>query len=207
MPRGIVDKEIQEKIIIEAATDLFLKSGFAGTTMEQVAEAAGVVKQTVYNHFPSKEWLFRAMVENVSGELRAMLPLDPSPTADFRKCLLTFSKRFLRLMLQPTPLGLYRILISEAPRFPELAKIVFMTGANQTNRRLAGYLRDHAKANELDISDFQLAAEQFMGLLRGNIQLRALLMVDPQPTEAQLDRAANAAVNHFLRAYRIPSSP
>lgn len=206
MTRGFVDKDAQRKIIIESATDLFLKYGFAGTTMEQVAEAAGVVKQTVYNHFPSKEWLFRAIIENVSGSLRAMLPSEPSPSAGFHECLLTFSKHFLRLMLQPRSLGLYRILISEAPRFPELAKVVFMTGANQTTRRLAGYLGDHAKANGVDIADPQLAAEQFIGLLRGNIQLRALLMVRPAPTETQLDRAAEAAVSHFIRAYRTSPS-
>lgn len=202
MSRVIPDKQHQAKTILAAATNVFMRSGFAGTSMEQVAAEAGVVKQTVYNHFPSKEWLFRAMIDSANEELRATLPAAPPPDSDIRQCLLAFGKHFLRLVVRPTSLGLHRMLITEAPRFPELAKLVFSTGASRTTGRLADYFREQVKARHIVVDDPQLAAEQFLGSLRGNIQLRILLMAGPPPSSAQIDRAAETAVDTFLRAHQ-----
>lgn len=202
MSHSNLDKELQQKVIIAAATRVFMRSGFAGTTMDQVASEAGVVKQTVYNHFPSKDWLFKAMIDNNNEDLRSTIPVSLLPESDVRECLLAFSRQFLKIIVKPTSLGLHRMLISEAPRFPDLAKLVFSTGASRIARLLADYFRKQTKEKRICVADAPLAAEQFLGSLRGNIQLRLLLMAEGPPSEEQIDKMAETAVDNFIRAHR-----
>lgn len=90
--------------------------------MDLVAAEAGVSKQTVYNHFGSKEELFRAIVEHVSGGLLEVLAGRDSARADPAAILEAIVRRFLNLLLTPSYLALHRMLVAEAPRFPDLAR-------------------------------------------------------------------------------------
>jgi hypothetical protein len=111
------------------------------------------------------------------------------------------ARRFLKMLLTPSSLALHRMLVAEAPRFPDLAREIYSGGPARAVDELAIYLAEESRRGTLAVEDPPLAAEQFFGSLRGNLQLRALLDLGEAPSEAEIERAAAHAVRGFLRAH------
>lgn len=114
--------EARTEEVLDAALDLFARHGFASTRMEDVARAAGLSKGAVYLYFPSKEELFKALVETRTGELRARIEAEASaarehPLEGLRAITVLWASAMEDPRLAPLP----RILFAEAPRFPALA--------------------------------------------------------------------------------------
>ncbi|WP_207486100.1 TetR/AcrR family transcriptional regulator [Arenibaculum pallidiluteum] len=190
----------KHETIIEAAKQVFLRSGY-GANMDAVAAEAGVSKQTVYNHFGSKEALFAAIVEDLSASLHGALEDPARLIADPRGELLAFAIRYLETVLAPESLALHRMLIAEAPRFPVLAQQIYEHGPRRLLARLAACFREAERHGLLQVGDADRAAERFIGALIGHMQLRALLLVEqPSPNAAAHD-AAVGAVDAFLQAH------
>jgi AcrR family transcriptional regulator len=185
--------------ILDAARRVFLRAGYSAS-MDLVAAEAGVSKQTVYNHFGSKEGLFRAIVDHVSGELLAVLVERGGALADPAATLEAIARRFLTLLLTPSYLALHRMLVAEAPRFPDLAREIYLGGPARAANELALYLAEESRKGTLAVTDPTLAAEQFFGALFGHFQLRALLSPRDAPVGAEIERAIGHAVRGFLRA-------
>lgn len=193
--------------IVEAATRLFARDGYVGTSMDQVAAEAGVAKQTVYNHFAGKEALLQAIVSGLVERLASLLPQPDLDTADLGATLFIYARRFVGMLIEPESLGLFRVLVAEAPRHPVLARLGYDTGVTQSAARLARYLEAQVARGALEITDCALAAEQFMGTLRGNIQICALLLGGNAPSMTWLDHYARSAVDAFLRAHAPAARP
>jgi AcrR family transcriptional regulator len=185
-------------VILDAARRVFLREGYSAS-MDSVAAEAGVSKQTVYNHFGSKEGLFRAIVDHVSGELLDVL-VEGDARADPAATLEAIARRFLNLLLAPSYLALHRMLVAEAPRFPDLAREIYLGGPARAASELALYLAQESRNGTLAVADPALAAEQFFGALVGHLQLRALLNPRDTPGEAEIEHAIGHAVRGFLRA-------
>jgi TetR/AcrR family transcriptional regulator, mexJK operon transcriptional repressor len=186
--------------ILDAAKRVFLREGYSAS-MDMVSAEAGVSKQTVYNHFASKEALFRAIVDDLASELLDVLVERVSMRADPACTLEALARRFLKLLLMPSSIALHRMLVAEAPRFSDLAREIYLGGPARTVDELAGYLEEQSRRGMLAVEDPPLAAEQFFGALRGNLQVRALLNPGDIPTEAEIERALRHAVGGFLRAH------
>jgi TetR/AcrR family transcriptional repressor of mexJK operon len=188
-------------LILDAAKRVFLRAGYSAS-MDLVAAEAGVSKQTVYNHFASKEGLFRAIVDDLASELLDVL-VERVSTRDDPACTLeALARRFLKLLLMPSSLALHRMLVAEAPRFPDLAHEIYIGGAERAVEELATYLEAQSRRGTLAVDNPPLAAEQFFGALRGNLQLRALLNPRDMPRETEIERALEHAVRGFLSAHR-----
>jgi TetR/AcrR family transcriptional regulator, mexJK operon transcriptional repressor len=186
--------------ILDAAKRVFLREGYSAS-MDLVSAEAGVSKQTVYNHFASKEGLFRAIVDDLASGLLDVLVERVSTRADPARTLEVLARRFLTLLLMPSSLALHRMLVAEAPRFPDLAREIYAGGAARAVDELAGYLEEQSRRGTLAVEDPPVAAEQFFGALRGNLQLRTLLDPRDMPGEAEVQRALTHAVRSFLSAH------
>ena len=186
--------------ILDAAKHVFLREGYSAS-MDLVAAEAGVSKQTVYNHFGSKEGLFRAIVDDLSSEFLDVLVEHDGARADPASTLEAVARRFLKLLLTPSYLALHRMLVAEAPRFPDLAREIYVGGPARAVSELALYLAEESRKGTLAVADPALAAEQFFGALLGNLQLRALLSPREAPGEAEIEQAVGHAVHSFLRAH------
>lgn len=194
------------KAITEAATAAFLADGYEGASLDHIAARAGVSKQTIYNHFADKESLFRAICADLTTDLMTSLRPEPGLQANPSATLRRLGQAYLDLALRPSSLALHRLIIGETARFPELGRAIYRTGPARVVAELADYLDQQTKAERLHVADPQAAAEQFLGMLLGHHQLRALLGV------AVTDRAAAArrvdsAVEAFLRAYAADDVP
>lgn len=191
----------KDRAIVEAATDVFMRRGYKRASMDAIAAEAGVSKQTIYHHYGSKQALFAAVVDARCEQLLQPLHAPDLYARDIEEALRSLARQFLELILSPASLGLYRMLIAEAQRFPELGRIAYEHGPRAAVGVLADYLREQVRRGRITADDPELAAEQFFGKLLGHIQLRALLEVERRPPPARLEAHVDNAVRSFLAAH------
>jgi TetR/AcrR family transcriptional regulator, mexJK operon transcriptional repressor len=201
---ALTRSEYKHHAIQQAGTEVFLELGYEAATMDHIAAKAGVAKQTVYNHFQSKDGLFKATVADLTSDLMAPLVVRDLASSAPERLLRSLARDFLMLMLRPSSLALYRLIVSEAARFPELVAEVYAVGPGRMLAMLADYLRWETRNGRLRVDDPDLAAEQFVGMLTGRLQLRALLGVCSGPDDRELKRRADYAVACFLEIYAAP---
>ena len=127
-------------LILKTAHDLFLVQGFEGTSIDQIAEAAGVSRQTIYNNFDSKEALFKAIAGALADHVVEPLLNENLQTGDVESTLTDLAERALALMVLPSTLALHRLVVTEAPKFPEVARQIYESGAARAAQALATYL-------------------------------------------------------------------
>jgi TetR/AcrR family transcriptional repressor of mexJK operon len=191
--------------ILEAATTLFLRKGYLGTSMDEIAALASVSKQTVYKHFADKERLFSEIV--VSAVKEASDPvhaevIDLKESGDVEADLRDLARRQLALVMQPRLMQLRRLVIGEAGRFPELGRTFYEQGAQRTVRALAAAFERLAERGILQLDDPALAAAHFNWLIMSAPVNRAMMLGDEEiPTSEELDHYADAGVRTFLAAY------
>jgi TetR/AcrR family transcriptional regulator, mexJK operon transcriptional repressor len=191
--------------ILEAATPLFLRNGYLGTSMDEIAALARVSKQTVYKHFADKESLFSAIVAaavDAAGNpvLEEVTALADSE--DLEADLRDFARGQLRRVMQPRLMQLRRLVIGEANRFPELGRAFYERGAGRSIAGLATAFERLTARGLLRAHDPELAAAHFNWLVMAAPVNRAMLLGDDAiPSPADLDRYAEGGVGAFLAAY------
>ena len=186
--------------ILAVATDVFLKEGYGRASMDQVHARIGGSKRTLYNHFPSKEALFEAIVTAVSDRVLAALR-PPLGAGDLRRTLVKMGTDYLVVLLSPDGLALYRAMVSEAPHFPELARTFFENGPGRASRHLADFFSDQKAKGHIDAEDPQVAAEHFLGAVRGDVHLAAVLSAR-KPSKPLIEATVAQAVETFLGGVR-----
>ena len=149
--------------ILAGGMQEFLAHGYAATSMDRVAAAAGVSKATVYSHFQDKEGLFTALIEQlVQGEFRSIY--DPNPSdlpAEPKIFLRALAHRVLDMGAnEPQFLNFMRVIIGESGRFPQLAR-AFVLNIEQTSFRLLH--RYFETCPQLNLADPEATARIFIG--------------------------------------------
>lgn len=187
--------------IVDAATAAFLANGYAGTTMEGIAKVAGVSKQTVYNHFPSKEDLFAAVVRHQCRNFLSPLGAMETTRRPMREVLHEIGAETIEALNTPHGIGLFRVLVAAAAQFPELGRTFFETVLSHANRTLAAYLEKKTAEGELAVEDAEIAAQHFFGLVSCHAEHIRLLDIREPLSPAALERRLALSVEAFLRAY------
>jgi TetR/AcrR family transcriptional regulator, mexJK operon transcriptional repressor len=193
--------------ILAAAKQSFLVRGFGAVSMDAIARAACVSKATVYAHFTSKEELFGAVIGRECESRFAGFSARELDPGDVAASLLVLGRRFLELILSPDAIALHRIILGEVTRFPLLGEVFWRAGPERNQAQIEAFMCRAVAAGTLVLADTRCAAEQFVGLVRGESQLRQLLQLEPAADSAAIDAAAEAAVTTFLRAFRPAHHP
>jgi TetR/AcrR family transcriptional regulator, mexJK operon transcriptional repressor len=195
----------KRRAIVDAATTAFLRNGYRGTSMDEIAALAGVSKRTVYGHFADKERLFTEIVTGTvkaAGDPVHQEVLDLQDSGDLEADLCDLARRQLALVMQPHIMRLRRLVIAEAGRFPELGKTFYEQGPGRTIGALAQAFERLAARGALDLDRPVVAATQFNWLIMSAPVNQAMLLGDDRPPDAaDLDRWANDGVRTFLAAY------
>jgi AcrR family transcriptional regulator len=194
VPRG----EKRRDQISAVAEAVFLERGYAETTMQLIAERAGASKETLYRHFGCKEALFSEVVRRRSTRLMGgeQCALSGPPET----VLLDFALNLLKLLGAPDSLCLYRVVVAEAPREPELGRIFYAQGPGRVIGRLADYLKHATERGALRTPDSNLAARLFVGSVMADHQILRLV-ADASFSETELLAHAQEAVGLFLARY------
>ncbi|WP_295811197.1 TetR/AcrR family transcriptional regulator [uncultured Nitratireductor sp.] len=191
--------------ILTAAERVFLKNGFLGTSMDQVAETAGMSKQTVYAHFKSKEALFREVVISMTGTAAHALHEDTEAAPDGRPVedvLMEAAINQLNVVLTPRLMQLRRMVIGEIERFPDLGVALFDNGPRKSIERFARLFAHYNDAGRLDVPDPANAAAYFNWILMGAPTNAAMLLGNAAlPGTRQRREHAQESVRIFLSAY------
>ncbi|MEH2030545.1 MAG: TetR/AcrR family transcriptional regulator [Nostoc sp.] len=168
--RAMTQKQEQ---ILQGAMQVFLRDGYAGTSMDRVSAEAGVSKQTIYSHFQDKEGLFKALIERVTiASFQGIFcteDLHGEPTILLREIAETY---LTKVAENPEYLALFRLIITESQRFPELAKLYTQTVIQRGRLLLSQYLASHP---ELRISDPEATAQIFFGSLVSYVMVQEML--------------------------------
>jgi TetR/AcrR family transcriptional repressor of mexJK operon len=187
--------------IVSVAERVFLKRGFADTTMQMIASLAGGSKETLYRHFASKEALFAEIVDRkaalISGPQSA-LARDEAPETTLCELGLTL----MHLMMKSDTSSLLKIVVAEAPRSPQLAKVFYARGPGATLERLTDYLRLATQRRQLQCPQPLLAAKLFIGSVIAQHHLYSLIgQPAGAPSESEMRKHVQAAVAMFLARY------
>ena len=171
VPRG----EKRRREIAAVAERVFFDHGFGDTTMQAIAAEAGASKETLYRHFGSKEGLFSEIVENRANTFLEGLDEHLQRPGTLADVLLTLGSRLLTAMIGSEAVCLYRIVIAEGARYPDLGRIFFEQGPERVKKRLIKYLEAAHSRGELCCPDCTLAATIFLGAVMANYHMRALV--------------------------------
>lgn len=192
---GLSDKK--REAILRGAKAAFLKEGFGGASMDQVAALAGVSKMTVYRHFGSKEELFAGVITDlchfiVAEDLDAIFAQEPE------QALRAFARKMTDIVFEPDTAELHRIVIAESRRFPKLGQLFYQTGPQACIDALEAFFIRHKGNPNLKVNDPRRSAEEFLELLRGYSHLKMLLGIEREPSKRDVDARIESAVRHIL---------
>lgn len=195
-------KDLEKRAaILEAAKALFVEHGYDGTSMDAIAQRAGVSKLTVYSHFQDKDSLF---VEAVKAKCEEQLPPDlflVDLTGPLRAQLLKIARAFFALMTSDEAIGIQRVLARQLAGDSKLPMLFWEAGPRRTQLALAGFLQAEVEAGQLAIDDVERAASQFLCLLKGERHARLMCgCQEPLPADEATSHI-EATVDLFLRAY------
>ena len=187
--------------IVEAAQRLFLERGFGAVSMDELAEAAGVARRTLYNQFARKEDIFREMLLKVSRQLEEAFPTGIETRGDVEDVLRLIARIILELHKNPEYLGFLRMVVADSRQFPWIAE-EFAAVMDPQTERLIRYLTHLNAMGVLNCRNPTLAAHQFMGMLN-EFSLWPWMMGRGAIAVSRKD-AVEETIRMFLSHYRRP---
>ncbi|MFF9552279.1 TetR/AcrR family transcriptional regulator [Methylobacterium fujisawaense] len=188
--------------IAQAAEKVFLEHGFAETTMQMVALAAGSSKETLYRHFGSKEDLFIEVVDNRNNEVRQVLDSTLESDGPIPIVLQSVGIALLECMCSPMVVALARMIVNETHRHPALGEAFYAMAPGRTLQKLTGYLAEARTRGEFTGDDPARAAEIFTGSIMGKFV--PLMLFTPHTFAIDPDQFKDhvaEAVSVFAKTY------
>lgn len=193
--------------VLDGAREIFMRDGFEGASVDEIARAARVSKATLYSYFPDKRLLFSevARIECNRQAEEALCKLEDSATIE--EVLREAADRVVRFFLSDFGQQMYRICVSESHRFPELGARFYDSGPRLLRERMSRILQSYVDKGDLNIPDMDLAASQFGELCKSDLFVRCLCGVGGTHSEADIARIVNGTVEMFLARYGTQAGP
>jgi TetR/AcrR family transcriptional regulator, mexJK operon transcriptional repressor len=212
--------ERRKQKIMHVATSLFVRDGYAGTSLVDIAKGAGVATRTVYQHFGDKEAMFRHVM--FARETAAVFaPPAIQPEESLLDIIMRAANYILEVSLRPSTVDLMRLTISESRRFPELTKKLTDATYSRFRANVKGMFDELVQRGLVSDTDTALSATIFVDLILGTTPLLVYAgWQSPPPRYSQLNHkidlfvkgrfgaAADPSANHSRRSSRaLPPVP
>ena len=189
--------------VLEGARKVFLRDGFEGASVDDIVREAGVSKATLYSYFPDKRLLFLEVAKTECAAQSDAAVAQVEASGDIREVMTTAAKRMVRFFMSDVGLQVHRIVVGESQRFPEIGREFFESGPARVHAILRQYLQKAVEDGELEIDDIDLAADQLPELCKAGLHLKMVLGLREAPTEEEIDRVIDGAVDMFLARYGV----
>ncbi len=196
-----------EQVLI-GAREIFLRDGFEGASVDDIARAAGVSKATLYSYFADKRLLFSEVVTTECDRMAEETLELVDETEPPQEVLLMAARRLTRFLLSDFAQSMFRICVAEADRFPELGAAFYRAGPDKGRERICEYLQGAVDRRELFIADLPMAADQFAELCKVRLFIRGVFGVQTTFDDAEIELTAQEAVVTFMARYgpKVPST-
>lgn len=199
--RAEVSRQKQEAIL-KAALAAFLEFGYDRTTIDYVAQHAEVSTATLYKHFPSKADLFGGIMAQVwQTDYISSVPIPPSMSP--QTALMQIGREYAQLLTSPNIQPLFRLVIAEVPRFPELGTELYHRGKEPFLKRLQAYLQAQVAFGTLTITDIPIATRQFLGMINDILFWPRFLIANLELNQSEMENVIVNAVETFLARYGV----
>jgi AcrR family transcriptional regulator len=206
IPTPAPTRDQRREHIINVAREVFFEQGYSATSMSSIAARLGGSKGTLYNYFKSKEELFEAQVRGMCGRAADRIILEAALEGEPKEILSRLGEQYLQHLFSEQNVQMFRIIVAEAQRSPELARIFYEVGPARGRKGLETYLEAATAQSLLDIPDCALAAEQFLVLCKGSTHLQFLLNLIPALNAEEIRLQTGRAVAAFMTLYGQPSA-
>lgn len=193
----------KRQAILDAAKELFVRNGYASTSMDAVAAEAGVSKLTVYSHFTDKETLFSAAVVARCEEQMPALFDELNRDVPAQTLLLNVARGFQTLINSPESIELHRLMVTLGTQDPQLSQIFFEAGPQRILQETERLLSRLEKTGQLRFDSPKTAAEHFLSLIKGVCNFRLLVGCGEMPDAATAEAHVQEVVGLFMRAYGV----
>jgi TetR/AcrR family transcriptional repressor of mexJK operon len=160
--------------ILLAATELFLNNGFSSTSMDLVANQAGVSKQTVYSHFSNKDALFTAVIDKKCAEYQLDQDHIGALDQDPRQWMIEFGNKIMSILQDDDVIAMHRVVIGELATSPHVAELFYGAGPQNSMQIMINYLHQNTHLL-LDLESAKYWSCAFFNMLKGDFHLRSLL--------------------------------
>jgi TetR/AcrR family transcriptional regulator, regulator of autoinduction and epiphytic fitness len=186
--------------ILQAAANEFRSHGFDNTSMDGVAKAAAVSKRTVYNHFPSKEDLFAAIVDTLLSSCSILAEYEFEPDVPLETQLIAIAHSAMEMLASDDFQGLVRVVLSRFLQSPQLARTL-VTESKHPEQGLIPWIQAAHESGRLEVTDPKLAAKQFVGLLDTFAFWPQIFGSEPPLTQQRKETIVKSTVDMFLSRY------
>lgn len=189
--------------VLDGARTVFMKDGFEGASVDDIAKTAGVSKATLYSYFPDKRLLFAEVAKcecHRQADNALEVVTDDSTPAEV---LYDAGQRMIEFFTSELGLSMFRICTAESGRFPELGQRFYKSGPLLVRERLVEYFREAVAKGQLEITDFDLAADQFAELCKASFFPSLLCGLKTSFTQEETDRVLNGAVEMFMARHGV----
>jgi AcrR family transcriptional regulator len=187
--------------ILDVAIEVLSERGYRDSSMLEIAGRASASKETLYAWFGDKRGLFEAVIRRNAQAVQVVLTRHLEGDAPTERVLVDFGRALLQLLLGDSAVAINRAAISEARSDPRLAQILAKAGREATLPNFIRFLQQQRQHGDLKIRNPSEAAEDYLGLLLSDIQIRRLLGLLAAPKKAQIEARAARAAKNFLRLY------
>lgn len=201
-PRSIPETERRERLLA-AAERVFVELGYTETNMDDIAKHAGMSKKTLYRLFETKEALFTEVVAARRAELADSVSVDPmSDTRRPELVLRDFLLDIVRFVLAPRQAALYRLILTEVHRAPELAQAFHQDCPGKLCTFLQEWIARQNARGILEVAEPEMASGMLFSMVIGEPQMQALMCGDQDADSSVIERRIEYAVNLFLDGAR-----
>lgn len=189
--------ERHEKIL-DAAGEVFAEQGYAGASINEIVKRSGGSLGTVYKFFGNKLGLFEAYFQKATCEVFSQFHADDFWTDDIEQSLRKFGYELQKLMFEQNALAIYRLVLNDnSGDRDEIQRIFMENGPHKITGYLASFLRMQQQKGRIHLEDVDIAAYQFIDMIKGPMHFQALFgaPVDVQVCQKTLDQAVRLFVN------------
>jgi TetR/AcrR family transcriptional regulator of autoinduction and epiphytic fitness len=189
--------------LLDAAFAAFLELGYERTGLDEIARRAGVSAATLHKHFSRKADLFDAVIERTWEALTAEADALPATLERVKpaEALIRFGRAHAALLGRDEIVQLFRAVIAEAPRFPELGQELYRRAKDPFRARINAYLEQATAKGALRVDNREVAVGQFLDMINGALFWPRLVAADRKRSAVDTEIIIKEAVKTFLARY------
>ncbi len=189
-------------LILDAAQRLFYHQGFDETSLEMIINESGGSRRSIYDEFGNKQGLLMAVIQR-QVKLQTEIFTSINRDLEAKQALNQVCFEFVKGMLSPALMSLFRLVVQQVVKFPELGEKVYQKGPMAGILPLVEYLQYLAEQNKIKADNFQFSAQMLIEMAKGPLHTRSLLLPDTFATDEEIKQQVAKAVDIFLNAHAI----